>query len=198
MQRAKISALNTQLQKLGIPLATIRRIATANARINELGTGRVGIQRPDVSASIIAEGLKDSDAWQIIEHVRDAMEMIGLAPQDELTQMLQEDINNFDPDGEWRSLMTARSTRVLEQMANLNLKGMRLYCPHDVSGLLENICRIFRRHGINLTAISSHVLQPEEGRTGVTFDIGLDEKCPFDVPALATDLEIIGVSEESF
>ena len=58
MQRTLVDALGKVLQEQDLSLDQITDIAPANFGMTEMGMGRVAIQRPDVSAGIMAEALR--------------------------------------------------------------------------------------------------------------------------------------------
>lgn len=57
VQRILIDAMGQGLKDKGMTISDISNLAPANYMLAELGVGRVGMQRPDVSAGIIATAL---------------------------------------------------------------------------------------------------------------------------------------------
>ncbi len=197
LQRTKIHTLSKLLPLFGFTLKQVEAMAFANTRINMLGTGRVGIQQPAVSAKIIKEAQSHPETRVVLETLIASLEGMKDADAASLATAFQGDIDAIDPNGSWRKKMLPQTSSVLEQMANLDIKGMRLYSPKNEKGVLEEITHVLRVNGINITGITSHNLEPEEGRPGVTFCFGIDEKSTFDIQKLTADLLVIGVTIEA-
>jgi prephenate dehydrogenase len=195
LQRAKIETLRKLLPLFGFTLEEVMQMAFANTRINMLGTGRVGIQQ-GVSAKIIREAQALPETRKVLETLISSLHGMQDADATVLTAAFQADMEAIDPAGLWRRQMLSRTSSVLEQMANLDIKGITIYSPRNEPGVLEEITHVLRVNGINITAITSHNLEPEEGRPGVIFHMGIDEKCVFDMQKLTADLAAINVAIE--
>jgi len=196
IQRAKIGAQVRLLQLFGFTLEQAEAMAFANTRLGNLATARVAVQDPAVSAKIIAEARALPETRQMLDTLIAKLTEMRDADPKALAQMFADDINALDPDGLWRKKMFPRTGRVLEQMANLEIKGMQIHSVQNEIGTLEAITAVLRRNGINITAITSHNLEPEEGRPGVIFQLGIDEKSIFDLQCLSDDLATIGAKIE--
>lgn len=196
LQRGKIHALAATLKHFGLTFAQAETMAFANTRIGALGTGRVAIQAPSVSAKIIRESQASDDTRIVLDALIAALTRMRDGDATALVTMFQADMDALDKDGSWREKMLGRTRSVLEQMANLDIRGMGIYSPENKPGTLEKIAGVLSKNGINITAITSHNLEPEEGRTGVVFLMGIDENSAYDLERLKGDLAKIGASEE--
>ena len=176
VHRVLISTLGKILADKGMKLETVEDIAPANFLVTELAIGRVGMQKPGTSAEIIEEALSTPFGRRIMKEMRKAI--VGLLrsslSEGTLQSSLDTDVKRLDPSGDWRKRMTEKTEVMIEAMGNLRARSFQLEAHHDEPGLLRRICDVLEKHGINMTAVHSHLQETETGRC-VRFDIGIDD-----------------------
>lgn len=177
IQRILIDALGKVLQEKKLSLAQLTDIAPANFGMTELGMGRVAIQRPDVSAGIMAEAMRSPLGQRIHAIVSDTLKHIDTIGTDHtaLTTFASEGVDRLDPSGAWRRAMNPLTDTQIEARGNFNLRSFVLIVDNDKPGLLAEIASLLAGFGLNMNAIHSHSLEKEEGR-GIRFNIGVDQQ----------------------
>jgi len=177
IQRTLIAALGKVLGEQGLSLDQIADIAPANFGMTEMGMGRVAIQRPDVSAGIMAEAFKSELGRRIHAIVSETLEQIARIGTDRaaLIEFATTGVHRLDQSGEWRKAMNPLTDTAIEARGNFNLRSFVLIVEEDKPGLLAQIASLLASFGLNMNAIHSHSLEREQGR-GVRFHIGVDQK----------------------
>ena len=177
MQRVMIDTMGTILQEKGLKIADLHDVAPANFRMTELGMGRVAIQRPDVSAGIIAASLQSELGQRILEIMKQSLEKVLSLSTDRngLVQEFTKAANELDSSGDWRKQMEGSTDMQIEAMGNFDIISLELEIDMDKPGLLTEIGSVFSSCGLNMNAIHSHSLEREHGGIGVRFNIGVDE-----------------------
>ena len=195
IQRLGIHLLRYEIERRGLSYEEIIDIAPANAQITELALGRVGMQRPDVSAGIIHQAFKTDGGRKMMEEViRELQRLMAACEQEDRTSLVsifEQEIAIFDPTGKWRSRIKSKTDIHLETIGNLRKKSFSLASCKNEPGLLHKTTGILLKHRINITAIHSHESENGDGKS-VRFDIGIEET-EIDWSALKKDLEDLGV-----
>jgi len=175
MQRTLIDTLGKVLSEQGLTLQDIADVAPANFGMTEMGMGRVAIQRPDVSAGIMAEAYRSPIGQHIHHIVAATLEQVAAIGTDRaaLAQFALESADRLDPTGSWRKSMNPLTDTAIEARGNFNLRSCVLIVDEDRPGLLVEIASLLSSFGLNMNAIHSHSLEKETSR-GVRFHIGVD------------------------
>lgn len=184
MQRAMIATAGIAMQSLNTNIEKVSARGPANFHLTELAMGRVGMQPPGTSNTIIVDALGTDFGKQILSLLRDSLQQIEAAASNskDLTALLEKDVERLDPKehpddkaGPWRKKMRAQTDAMVERRGNLRARSCTIESPADVPGTLLTICEIFKRHNINMTAMDSHVSQ-DLGPRSVRFDIGISDE----------------------
>ena len=179
IQRIGLHLLRNEIQRRGLSYEEIADIAPANAQITELALGRVGMQRPDVSAGIIHQAFQEDGGRdtmkELLAEVGRLITACEGSDRQALTDMFQEEIGIFDPTGKWRKRVKLATDIELEAMGNFKKKSFSLLSHNNKPGLLHKITGILLEQGINITAIHSHESEDKKG-SFVRFDIGIDKE----------------------
>jgi prephenate dehydrogenase len=194
VQRILIQALGHGISQAAMTIADISRIAPANYLLAELGLGRVAVQRPDVSAGIVASALGETFGRQILGDIQEMIGRILVAGSDraELIRLFEESIITLDPDGAWRSEMKVRTEAALIRLGNLRSRHFVVEAPNQ-RGILRDILSILiDGHNIDMTALDSQVVLDDNGAALARFEIGITDEY-VDFAQLSSDLKAIGV-----
>lgn len=176
IQRVLIGSLGRILNEKHLTLGDVGQFAPANFLVTELGIGRVGIQRPSVSAGIIVEALKTEFGRHVLDVIKDAVAVFEqTAERDDLEQQFATEIQQLDRDNSWKKRMEEKTDVMIEAMGNLKARSFQLLSDRDEPGLLRDICTILAQRNINMTAMHSHLIENDEGRKSVRFDIGIND-----------------------
>jgi prephenate dehydrogenase len=192
MNRAVIHALAESLRSSGFTIEDLTRLGTANMIAHTLGIGRVAIQKTDISAKVISEGMKTRSGQIILQKAIEALQKMQTASASELEQMFDRDIEIVDPDKEWRDSSLRKTNVVLSRLGNLQKESFTVISRVNKPGVLLEILKVLHRHGIDLTAVDSSTENTEpECDNEVKFDMGIKVENP-DWAKLETDLKRIG------
>jgi prephenate dehydrogenase len=178
-QRILIDALGEALlSQESMNVDTLSEIGTANYFLTELGTGRVAIQDPKVSAGIIETALKQEFGISVIGRMLSMLSEILIAgtsqekSRKELKDIFQKSVDTLDPTNEWRKKMAADTKATLIRLVNRKAHGFVLEAPNK-QGILAHILKVVALdHQIDMTAIDSEVLPNHKA----SFTIGTDGK----------------------
>lgn len=195
IQRILIDALSQGIPQQSMRIEDLSRLAPANYLLAELGLGRVATQRPDVSAGIIATGLKETFGREILGRIKSTLGRIISAGEsrDELTDLFQGSVDNLDPTQKWRKYMETKTEAALIRIGNLRSRHFVVEVPNK-PGVLRDILSILTdNHKIDMTAIDSQVVEDLEGFVSARFDIGITDEY-VDFEKLFLDLNAIGVN----
>lgn len=119
MSRAMLHALVSILKEEGLRITDLTKIGTASLTVHEIAFGRIGIQRPEISAKIIDEGRKTETGQRILEELLNALQQMQTATRDQLTELFLQDIAVLEKDNEWQESAAIRSNAVLQCLADL-------------------------------------------------------------------------------
>ena len=176
VQRVLIGSLGQIFDEHNFSIDDIGQFAPANFLATELGIGRVGIQRPSVSAGIIVDALQTEFGRHVFQVIQNTIaEFEKTVERNMLERRLSEEFRNFDRANSWKKRMEEKTEIIIEAMGNLNARSFQVLSDRDEPGLLRDICTILAQHNINMTAMHSHVIESDTGRRGVRFDIGIDD-----------------------
>lgn len=193
IQRVLIGALGQILHEKEMTLHELGQLAPANFLVTELGIGRVGIQRPSVSAGIIVEALKTDFGRSILHVVQSQLAELGeKTERSTLEQKLSKEIDVLDSDNVWRKRMEEKTDVMIEAMGNLKARSFQLLSSNDKPGLLKDVCTVLADRNINMTAMHSHRIESDTGQHGVRFDIGIDD-VEVDWQGLEEELNALGL-----
>lgn len=193
-QRVLIQSLAEGLEEKGMSLKDITRFAPANYMMTELGMGRVATQKPDVSAGIIAEGLKTSFGKSIFQRMKTALDDIQGADGDRsvLVGMFNSSVQKLDPEQNWRDEMLEKTDVILERTGNLKRRSCQIYAPNR-PGVLAQITNILHLlFNIDMNALDSNIRVSASGDEEVRFDIGLADQSSMNEEGLRKALEAVG------
>lgn len=192
IHRILIDAMGHGIDDKGMTINDISRFAPANYMLAELGVGRVGIQKPSVSAGIIAPALQTKFGKKIFGAIQSNLGQIIAAGEDreELTDLFTEGVNRIDPDGTWRRQMKDRTEVALTRLGNLRSRSCQIEAPNK-PGILRNVLNILHdKYSIDMTALDSQVIPQINNSCIARFDIGIND-CRIDFEKLAADLKEI-------
>jgi prephenate dehydrogenase len=192
VQRLFIDALGQGLAAQDIVIGDLSRLAPANYLLAELGLGRVAAQRAEVSAGIIETAWQSPFGKQLLEAMQLSLMQLRRSAhsREVLAGQFNLSVQQLDPDGTWRLAMAEKSEAALVRLGNLRSRSLTIEAPNRI-GMLRDILTVLARHGIDMTALDSQLLQGPDGSERVNFDIAIsNETVPFsDVVA---ELEPIG------
>ncbi|HWS40429.1 MAG TPA: prephenate dehydrogenase/arogenate dehydrogenase family protein, partial [Arenimonas sp.] len=181
MQRLTIDVLGQGISEYEIRIDSLANLASANYLLAELGLGRVAVQRADVSAGIIATALHEPFGQQLLEHLQTSLQNIKRAHNSRatLTNFFTDSMQQLDPSGEWRAQMANKTEAALIRLGNLRSRFLTIQAPNRI-GMLRDILSVLAKHGIDMTALDSQLVQEADGREMVNFDIAIsNELVPF-------------------
>jgi glycine cleavage system regulatory protein len=181
MQRLTIDVLAQGLTKQNIAIETLANLTSANYLLSELGIGRVASQRADVSAGIIATALQDAFGQQLIERLQTSVQSMKRASnsREALSALFNHSVQQLDPSGQWRLQMNDKTEAALIRLGNLRSRFLTIQAPNRI-GMLRDILSVLAKHGIDMTALDSQLIQEADGREMVNFDIAIsNELVPF-------------------
>jgi len=195
MERILIHAMAHGLKKQNMSNKDVSRLAPANYRLAELGVGRVGIQRPDVSAGIIETALQTPFGKLVFGRIQETIgQIMAASDRAELSKLFMGDINLLDPDGSWREEMTNRTEAALTRLGNLRLRSCQITVPNKPAILRDVLSILHDLHDIDMTAIDSQIIQQgNNGDSVARFDIGISDE-HVDFPALEKNLQKVGAT----
>ncbi len=176
VQRALLDALGQLMGELGLDIAAVSDVAPANFKLTANAMARVAIQRPDVSAGIIAQGLSSPLGMHFVEIMRGVLDRIVALGADRasLTGSFQKAVDVLDPHGQWCGEMSIATDMQIEAQANFAISSFVLEVDRDKKGLLADISSFLAARGLNMNAIHSYTVERDDG-PGVRFTIGLEQ-----------------------
>lgn len=193
IQRVLIGSLGRILSEKNVNINEIGQFAPANFLVTELGIGRVGVQRPSVSAGIIIEALKTDFGRHILQVIQNNLaEFEETTERDVLEQRFSEEVGELDCENLWKERMEEKTDVMIEAMGNLKARSFQLVSNRDEPGLLRDICTILAQRNINITAMHSHVIESDTGKNSVRFDIGIDD-AEVDWQSLQEEFDSLGL-----
>jgi prephenate dehydrogenase len=191
VQRLFIDALGQGLAAQDIVIGDLSRLAPANYLLAELGLGRVAAQRAEVSAGIIETAWQSPFGKQLLEAMQRSLMQLRRAAhsRETLADQFNDSVQRLDPDGSWRLAMAEKSEAALVRLGNLRSRSLTIEAPNRI-GMLRDILTVLARHGIDMTALDSQLLQDADGSERVNFDIAIsNEQTPY--AALSEELAVI-------
>lgn len=193
VQRILIDAMGQGLSEKAMTIEDVSRLAPANYLLAELGVGRVGMQKPEVSAGIVATALQTRFGKKILGGMQRMLGQIIAAGEDreELANLFAEGVKLLDPNAKWRGQMTERTEAALIRLGNLRSCSCQIDAPNK-QGVLRDILNIFVRHEIDMTALDSQVIYKDDGSSTARFDIGIADGT-ICLDGLIANLQKIGV-----
>ncbi len=183
-----LRVVSTVFSQLGVDLDLLSSAATANFKLFYLSFWRVLVQNPALSASIIWRLLQQPKGRQIYDHLVDNLAEVGQLDVEELAENFA---SFYDLPGLTDSHMNRMNLQgivTLERLANLNRRAVTIFAENDRVGLLREILRPFDELGVNLVAIDSHLLGPND----IRFDIGYDAVDDETLVELRRRIEVLG------
>lgn len=177
VQRVLIDAMGRGMEDFGMTVKDVSRYAPANYLIAELGVGRVGLQRSDVSAGIVSNALQTKFGRKILGSIQSNLGQIIAAgeTETELSDLFTIGINRLDPDGTWRKNMNDRTEVALNRLGNLRSRLCQIDAPNKPGILLEILKILYIKHQIDMTALDSQVIHKEDSSSMARFDIGISD-----------------------
>ncbi|MFA7681951.1 MAG: prephenate dehydrogenase/arogenate dehydrogenase family protein [Candidatus Peribacteraceae bacterium] len=194
IHRILIHAMAHGLQAQEMSIEDVSRLAPANYLLSELGVGRVGIQRPEVSAGIVMTALQTPLGHRVLGGIQETIgRIIAADKREELSALFTSDVNLLDPNGSWREEMTKRTDAALTRLGNLRLRSFQVTVPDRPAVLRDVLSIMHDLHDIDMTALDSQIIDQEDGTALARFDVGITDQ-QLDFQKLAVDLERVGAS----
>jgi prephenate dehydrogenase len=194
IQRILIDAMGKGLQEKKIPIKDVSRLASANYLLAELGVGRIGTQREEVSARIIMSALQTSFGKKIFGEIQSNLGQIIVASENrkKLAKLFTQGVDKLDPNRTWRQEMTERTEVALTRLGNLRSRSCQIDAPNKPGILLDILKILYEEHSIDMTALDSQIID-KDGSPIARFDIGISD-CEIDYEKLRVDLDNINCS----